>query len=114
MTVVQQELAKDISEADFQQCVVDYARLRGWLIHHDRPARLASGEWRTAISGDSGFPDLVLARRGVVIFAELKKNTGDTTDAQDKWLGALGTKAYTWKPKHWLSIRAALDGKRVE
>jgi hypothetical protein len=52
-----------VSEASFLSAVVDYARLKGWRVHHQRPA-YERGRYRSAIQGDSGFPDLVLARRG--------------------------------------------------
>ena len=82
------------------QQVVDLAHLRGWRCHHDRPARTDKG-WRTAIQGDKGFPDLVLARKGRVIFAELKSETGKTTHQQNAWLAHLGhdVEVYLWRPR---------------
>lgn len=61
-----------LSEAQFLDRVVDLAERTGWAVHHDRPARRAGAKWATAIQGHAGFPDLVLARRGVVLFRELK------------------------------------------
>lgn len=90
-----------ISETDLQTAVIALARLRGWMIHHDRPARLANGEWRTAISGDTGFPDLVLARAGRVLFVELKSAVGRPSAAQERWAAELGESYRLWRPKHW-------------
>lgn len=109
------------SEAGFQEKVMQYAALRGWLIHHDRPARArerGTGRdgWRTAISGDAGFPDLVLARHGRVVFAELKSDIGKPTPAQARWADHLGYDLgfestfdyYLWKPSDWIDIERIL------
>lgn len=76
------------SEAAFQDKVITLARLRGWVVHHCRPCRTEKG-WRTAITGNAGFPDLVLAREGHVIVAELKSARGRLSDAQAYWLAQL-------------------------
>lgn len=72
------------SETQFKDQVIDLAKLFKWKVHHDRPARTKKG-WRTATQGDAGFPDLVLARAGVVIFAELKTQVGRQTLEQKLW-----------------------------
>jgi hypothetical protein len=84
--------------------VTDLASLTGWLWAHFRPAQTARG-WRTPVSGTlgAGFPDLVLARPRDrrLLFVELKRDGGRTTDAQDAVLGALrysGAEAYVWRP----------------
>jgi hypothetical protein len=89
-----------IGEAAWLSRVMDYAKLRGWLVHHQRPARTAHG-WASAIEGDPGFPDLVLARDGVVVIAELKRHGKHPTPAQKRWLAALGEHAQLWTPMHW-------------
>lgn len=60
------------TEQQLLDAVIDLAEHCRWAVHHDRPARRSGGQWMTAIQGRAGFPDLVLARRGVVIFRELK------------------------------------------
>jgi hypothetical protein len=104
------------TEASFQAAVVDLARLRGWRIHHARPARTADG-WRTAIIGDPGWPDLALARGPRLILAELKSARGKTSDDQREWLGHLITAAdasagalevHVWRPADWPAVKAAL------
>lgn len=87
-----------LSEASFQNTVIEYAHLRGWLVHHSRAARTGKG-WRTAIQGDAGLPDLVLARNGKVVLAELKRTGGRATDAQRAWLEA--SDGHLWSPQHW-------------
>ena len=61
-----------LSEADFQQRIIDLAGHTGWHVVHYRAAWQA-GKWRTPMTGDKGCPDLILARRGVVILAELPR-----------------------------------------
>ena len=68
-----------------QATIIAAAELHGWLVHHGRPARTNAG-WRTAVSGNVGFPDLVLARNGVVLFLELKSERGRLTPDQTGWL----------------------------
>jgi len=113
----QRVLATAMSERTLQSCVLDYARLRGWLVTHFRPAQTARGRWVTPIDGDPGFPDLVLARGGRLVVAELKSKRGQVTPEQQAWLTALGAvgfpvSVYVWGPVDWLdgSIRRVLDG----
>ena len=96
-----------ISEADFQDLIVDYARLKGWRIAHFRPARTNEG-WRTAVSYEGhGYPDLTLARQGHVIFLEVKSAEGRTRPEQQTWVDALPN-AYIVKPAHWPQIETLL------
>ena len=60
------------TEQQLLDATIDLAMHCAWAVHHDRPARRAGHGWATAIQGHAGFPDLVLARRGVVLFRELK------------------------------------------
>lgn len=59
------------TEQELLDATIALAETTRWAVHHDRPARTGAG-WRTAISGNAGFPDLVLARGGLVLFRELK------------------------------------------
>ena len=61
-----------MTERDLQDAVMEMAKLLGWRCVHFRPARTLHGEWRTAIEGHAGFPDLVLLRPPRLVFAELK------------------------------------------
>jgi hypothetical protein len=89
-----------IEEAEFQAQIVDLARLCGWRIHHTRAARTNRG-WRTPITGDPGFPDLVLCRGRRIVFAELKSATGRLSKDQQRWLVSLracGIDVKVWRP----------------
>jgi len=105
-----------VSEAAFQQVVIDVARWHGWKVFHPLPAQNARGRWRTAQAGDTGFPDLVLAhpKRGV-IFAELKSAIGKLSDRQQAWLDTLkqaGAEVYVWRPVDIEQIKAILKESR--
>ncbi len=97
------------TEAQFQQAVLDLAHHCGWLVEHKRPARLVDGSWRTAIQGDKGGPDLLLARAGVVILAELKTDKGKLSLEQEAWHEA--AKTVIWRPNRWTEIEATLKGE---
>ena len=117
--------------------VLDLAKLKGWLRAHFRPARTkckrcdGSGvnrlgidciychgtgdDWRTAVQGDAGYPDLILIRVGRnptetarLVVAELKSDKGKATPAQQVWLEAYrlipGIEVYIWRPADWLTI----------
>lgn len=98
------------SEDGFQAAVIELAQRRGWMVAHFRPALSKTG-WRTAVAADAaGFPDLVLVRRRV-IFAELKSESGTTSNDQEKWIAALkaaGQEVYVWRPRDWDAIERAL------
>ncbi len=100
-------LTAQVSEDELKLTIIHAANVFGWHVHHDRPARGGNGKWATHIQGDAGFPDLVLARAGRVIFAELKRTGADVTDTQHAWLVALGQslpgpdrspEVYVWRP----------------
>lgn len=79
-----------MNESDFASQVEDLLTLFGWRWVHQRPAKTDKG-WRTALSGNKGFPDYVathpVARR--LLFIELKGDNGKTTPEQDEWLSDL-------------------------
>lgn len=103
------------TEAQFQAAVIECAHWAGWLVHHTRPSRTASGGWATAVQGNVGFPDLVLSHptRGTV-FVELKTVVGRVTKYQQDWLDTLrqsGAEAHLWRPTDWPAIRERLTGR---
>ena len=95
-------MAKAMSEDELLSCVIDLARALGYRVAHFRPARTAKG-WRTAMQGDPGWPDLVMAKDGRVIFAELKSQRGRMSHEQWVWFAALASGCYLWRPSDWLS-----------
>jgi hypothetical protein len=88
---------------------MDAAKLHGWMRVHLRPARTERG-WRTAYEGDAGLPDLVLARGGRVLLAELKTATGCFRPGQREWLAAAGGCGHLWRPADWDGVLAVLAG----
>ncbi len=96
------EAALAMSEDELEDAVIHAAQLQGWVVVHHRPARTKDGEWRTAIKGQKGFPDLCLARDGRVLFRELKSAKGTLTPDQLLWLEALGDHGGVWRPQQWL------------
>jgi hypothetical protein len=85
-----------ITEEQFLAQVIEAAHLFGWSVAHFRPAMTATG-WRTPVAGDGkGFPDLVLAKDGNVIFAELKADGKKPTPEQQNWIKRVH--ASVWYP----------------
>lgn len=77
----------EMDEAAFLNDVRQLAKKRRWLEYHTHRSERST----------PGFPDLVLARRGRLIIAELKAVTGRWGEGQREWLGHFsGTTAETW------------------
>jgi hypothetical protein len=97
------------SEAELQAHVVELAeQWFGWRWVHFRPAKTKHG-WRTPVSGPlgKGWPDLILARPGRIVAAELKGDGGKVEPEQQDVLAALaaaGVETYVWWPKDWNEI----------
>ena len=104
-----------ITEREFQKQVIELAHLFGWRVAHFRPARtIRNGRetWRTPVEADgAGFPDLVLAKDGRVLFVELKTDSGKLTKLQQEWHIALGENARIWRPADWSQIEAELANR---
>lgn len=96
------------TETQFQRTVIEMAKILGWRIAHVRAARTEHG-WRTPYEGHSGLPDLILARRGRVILAELKVGDNKPTLDQQAWLSAAGTSGHLWFPADMDEIKATLQ-----
>lgn len=90
-----------LTEAEFQVKVIDAAKRMGWYVVHIPAVEVREGQFVTPYQGDAGLPDLILARDGVVILAELKTDTGRPTADQKAWLGAAGQQGRLWRPMHW-------------
>lgn len=105
-----------MTEAEFQQAVIDVANWTGWLIFHPRPAQ-TGGRWSTAFTGHPGFPDLLLVHRDHgIIFAELKADRGKTTPGQRQWLNTLedaNAEVYLWRPQDFDWIVQRLKGEDI-
>src|SRR5438270_115695 len=69
--------AGPVTEAAFTRSVLDLMRVLGWRSLHIRPARTASGSWRTPVAGDGiGFPDVLAVKGDRVLAVELKTAKG--------------------------------------
>ena len=68
-----------MTEKQFQSLIVQFAKMRGWLVYHTYDSRRS----------EPGFPDLVLVRRKRVLFRELKTDKGRVTPAQKTWAASL-------------------------
>lgn len=106
-----------MNEAQWQAQVIQLARLYRWHVHHCRPAMRASGQWSTPIQGDPGFPDLVLAKAGRVIFAELKIDDPHSTlgPEQAAWRDVLtgdGVEWFCWRPRQLEQVKDILAPDR--
>lgn len=100
-----QQLPAGISEAAFQQVVIDYCSFRGLLVFHDNDSR----------RNRAGFPDLVIVGSRGYLFAELKTQTGRVRPDQQTWMDRLddaGAPVRLWRPSDWPVIRMILDGIR--
>lgn len=92
---------EDVTEAEFQQLIVDLARWAGWRTYHTHDSRRS----------DAGWPDLVLARNRVLLFRELKARRGRMTDDQRDWgctLLRTGASWAVWRPEDWELILSTL------
>jgi hypothetical protein len=95
-------IAAAMTEAQLLANVRELAGVLGWLTYHTHRSDRS----------EAGFPDLVLVRRGRVIFAELKDATRKVTGDQQLWLDRLGdvehvaaaaVTVHVWRPADWLS-----------
>ena len=103
---------KPISEDEFTDQVIALFQTYGWKVVHFDRARKKNGGWRTPIRGDPGSPDILAARLGKVIYAELKVGRNKPTEAQNEWLHHLGDNAYVWYPTDWDTIVMVVSGGR--
>lgn len=112
-----------MTEQEFQDVVVDLARLYGWRVAHFAAARTAHG-WRTPARYDAkGFPDLVLVHpvRHLIKFVEVKSRDGKTTPEQDGWLSALSmasartteVRVQVWRPQDASDIARSLSAGQI-
>ena len=91
---------RDMTESDLSREVVKMATDYGWKvygIHNTRKGGLRH-------PSGAGWPDLVLFRPGMIMFAELKAHNGKLSEEQEGWIAALSstfTRTYVWTPTDW-------------
>ena len=93
--------ASTLTETDFQRTVIEMAEINRWLVYHTHDSRRSA----------PGFPDLVLARDGKLVFAELKTMGNYPSEAQNTWLTELQKAhphVFVWRPCDWRDIEAIL------
>lgn len=84
------------TEEEFVDWILRLAELRRWHRVHFRPALTQSGNWVTPIQGDTGFPDLVLAKPGRPVHIwEAKSEDGKVRPDQRGWLAAMSGRAWS-------------------
>lgn len=92
-----------MTEAEFQDWVIQYAEVCGWDVAHFFPCRVGK-KWMTPAKGNigRGWVDLVLVRGTDSIFVELKTDTKYPSphqrDVHDK-LKVAGFRVEVWRPK---------------
>lgn len=74
------EIDLQMSEATLKQHVLDLAHERGWRVFH-----LTHDGVKKPQKESKGYPDLTLARRGRVMFFELKRMGEVLTAEQEAW-----------------------------
>jgi hypothetical protein len=82
---------RSTEEKDFQKKVTDLCDYLHLKWHHETDSRRSK----------KGFPDLLIAGPGGVLFVELKSAKGKTTAEQEEWLDKLdqaGATVYVWRP----------------
>jgi hypothetical protein len=105
----------EMIEKDLLREVMRFARANGWNVSHfgNSVKFVRKGDsYLTLPDKDAvGFPDLVMVREGVLVFAELKSEKGRIRDEQALWIADLhevakrnpGVSMYLWRPEHWES-----------
>lgn len=94
-----------MTEAQWQQQVVELAALYGWSSYHTYDSRRSHPGW----------PDLVLCRPPEIVFVELKTDKGRLSAAQCEWLerlAASGQRVFVWRPSMFDAIHRILKRRR--
>ena len=85
LNLLDKKAINNISEKEFMKLITDYAREHNWKFHHCNDMSRCSGDLDGRYSG-RGFADLVMARNGEIIVAELKSENGSISKAQMEWI----------------------------
>ena len=85
-----------MTEAELSRSIIALAERLGWHVYSIRDSDRARLNSRSSV----GFPDLLLAKPGRLIAAELKTAKGKPTREQRDWLAVLSTttEAFVWRP----------------
>lgn len=102
ISVLHKSALARVTEKEFQDAVVHFARERGWLIHftHYATTQLKSGKW--VGTAQAGWPDIYGCRGTHSIAWELKTESGSVRPEQKEWLAALeetGVQTGVYRPR---------------
>lgn len=101
-------LASLVTEAQFQQAVLEMAQRLGWLCYHVYDSRRSV----------PGFPDIVSVHpHHGVVFLELKTVKGRVRPEQQRWidtLSAVGQRAYIVRPTDMDFLESMFRGEQEE
>ena len=100
-----------ISEKEWQYQVECLAQSLGWKYYHAPDNRPVYGRIQNVVAG---FPDCVFVKGNRLVFAELKKEIGVVSAAQQIWLDALaatGAEVYVWRPSQMREVQQILAQK---
>ena len=99
------ELDAAMTEKELQSDILKLAERNGWKAFHVYDSRKSSAGW----------PDLVLVRGVVLLFLELKTESGKVADAQQEWIDALQkvriVSADIARPHNFDDVRRALTAR---
>lgn len=90
-----------MTEAQWQQQVVELAGYYGWRVYHTYDSRRSHPGW----------PDLVLCRPPEFLIVELKTAKGRVTPAQQEWLddlAASNVETAVWRPGDFEAVHLRL------
>lgn len=92
-----------VTEAQFQEAVIQRAEVYGWWWWHDTDSR----------RNHRGLPDLILVRPPRILFVELKRQSPKSKVTRDQaavlaMLERCEVETYVWRPSDELSLDAIL------
>jgi hypothetical protein len=83
-----------VTENELKTVVLDMAYKRGWYVYHATQGRRRGSQGK-------GYPDLTLARDGIVLWFELKQENGSMREKQRAWAKQLPeASCYLIRPAH--------------
>ena len=92
-----------LTHEGFQNQIIGVAKWNGWMVYHTHNSRRST----------KGFPDLCMARRGRIVFAELKVGKDRPFPAQKEWFLELSKNAHVrvclWFPHDWEDLVKVLE-----
>ena len=111
------DLSRPITEQQFTNSVLAWAKALGWRCFHVRTSgRMQGRNAIPTVQGDKGFPDLVMVRPPRLIFAELKVGKNKLSSDQFQWQDALSqcVEMYVWRPSDWSRLLVILSRGKVQ